>query len=181
MGTRTAKEPGAFLAAVQPHPRYSPKPSSLTILKTPRPRKASGFVCLLIFRTSRGRRTISPIPMILETKKVSRYQNYSPSKLTFQQRRTSLPSRSSLRRSARMCHRGSSPGSHGRKAVHRTCISVAGPSGSQYQHSNRVHSFLTLYPAAYPRPGNREKNFFPTGAAALSLKMTVFRCEAEEI
>lgn len=79
---------------------------------------------------------------------VSRCQICSPSSLTFQQRRTSLPFRSSLRRSARMCHRGSSPGSHGRKAVHRTCISVAGPGGSQSQHSNRANSFLTLYPAA---------------------------------
>jgi hypothetical protein len=41
--------------------------------------------------------------------------------------------------------------------------------------------YLTLYPAAYPRPGNREKNFVPAGAAALSLKMTVFNCAAEEI
>jgi hypothetical protein len=36
----------------------------------------------------------------------------------------------------------------------------------------------TLYPAAYPRPGNREKNFLPTGAAALSLKITEFSCDA---
>jgi hypothetical protein len=34
----------------------------------------------------------------------------------------------------------------------------------------------TLYPAAYPSPGNSEKNFFPAGAAALSLKITVFNC-----
>ena len=58
----TAKEPGALRAAVQPQPRYRPKPSSRTILRTPRPLKASGFVWRLIFRTSRGRRTISPIP-----------------------------------------------------------------------------------------------------------------------
>ena len=61
----TANEPGAFLAAVQPHPLYKPKPSSATIRKTPRPRKASGFVWRLILRTSRGRRTISPIPIKL--------------------------------------------------------------------------------------------------------------------
>lgn len=40
---------------------------------------------------------------------------------------------------------------------------------------------LTLYPAAYPRPGNREMNFFPAGAAAFSLKMTVFNCATEAI
>lgn len=40
----TAKEPGALRAAVQPQPRYRPKPSSRTILRTPRPLKASGFV-----------------------------------------------------------------------------------------------------------------------------------------
>ena len=64
-GQRTANEPGAFLAAVQPAPRYKPMPSSATILKTPRPLKVSGFVCRLIFSTSRGKRTISPIPMML--------------------------------------------------------------------------------------------------------------------
>jgi hypothetical protein len=61
----TAKEPGAFLAAVQPQPRYNPNPSSATILKTPLPRNASGFVCRLIFNTSRGSNTISPIPIRL--------------------------------------------------------------------------------------------------------------------
>ena len=44
-----------------------------------------------------------------------------------------------------------------------------------------LSSSLTLYPAAYPRPGNREMNFFPTGAAALSLKMTVFNWAVEAI
>ena len=32
----------------------------------------------------------------------------------------------------------------------------------------------TLYPAAYPKPGNKEVNFLPTDALALSLKMTWF-------
>lgn len=50
--TPTEKLPGALRAAVQPHPRYRPKPSSSTMRKTPRPLKASGFVCLLIFKTS---------------------------------------------------------------------------------------------------------------------------------
>ncbi len=35
-----------------------------------------------------------------------------------------------------------------------------------------------MYPAAYPRPGNREKNFLPDGAAAISLKMTEFNSAA---
>jgi hypothetical protein len=61
----TANEPGAFLAAVHPHPLYSANPSSATILKTPRPLNASGFVCRLIFSTSSGRSTISPIPIKL--------------------------------------------------------------------------------------------------------------------
>lgn len=64
--TRTANDPGAFRAAVQPQPLYNPKPSSLTIFTMPRPRNASGFVCRLIFRTSSGRRTISPIPIMLK-------------------------------------------------------------------------------------------------------------------
>ncbi|KAH3673845.1 hypothetical protein OGATHE_001825 [Ogataea polymorpha] len=58
-----ANEPGAFLAAVHPHPLYKPSPSSCKILKKPLPLKASGFVCLLIFSTSRGSRIISPIPI----------------------------------------------------------------------------------------------------------------------
>lgn len=61
----TANDPGALRAAVQPAPRYSPMPSSEMILNRPRPRKASGFVWRLIFKTSRGRRTISPIPIKL--------------------------------------------------------------------------------------------------------------------
>ena len=65
MSIRTANDPGAFLAAVHPAPRYSPIPSSATILKTPRPLNASGFVCRLIFKTSRGNRMISPMPIIL--------------------------------------------------------------------------------------------------------------------
>lgn len=40
---------------------------------------------------------------------------------------------------------------------------------------------LTLYPAAYPRPGKRETNFLPADAAALSLKMTAFNWETPEI
>jgi hypothetical protein len=40
--------------------------------------------------------------------------------------------------------------------------------------SSRV--VLTLYPAAYPNPGNNDTNFLPNGAAALSLKMTVLSC-----
>lgn len=43
-GKHTAKEPGAFRAAVQLAPRYRPIPSSEIILKRPRPRKDSGFV-----------------------------------------------------------------------------------------------------------------------------------------
>ncbi|OWZ34351.1 hypothetical protein C347_01735 [Cryptococcus neoformans AD2-60a] len=54
----TAKEPGAFLAIVHPHPRYKdPIPSSVTSLSRPRPRIESGLVCILILRTSSGRRT----------------------------------------------------------------------------------------------------------------------------
>jgi hypothetical protein len=46
------------------------------------------------------------------------------------------------------------------------------------QSSITVFSFTsgapghTLYPAAYPRPGNSEVNFVPTDAEANSLKMT---------
>lgn len=64
-GGRTANEPGALRAAVHPAPRYKPIPSSEMILNSPRPRKASGLVWRLILRTSRGKRTISPIPTIL--------------------------------------------------------------------------------------------------------------------
>jgi hypothetical protein len=40
-------------------------------------------------------------------------------------------------------------------------------------------SLWTLYPAAYPIPGNNEVNFLPRPAAALSLKITVFNCAIE--
>jgi hypothetical protein len=38
-----------------------------------------------------------------------------------------------------------------------------------------------LYTAAYPRPGKSEKNRAGMDAAALSLKTTVFSCDAELI
>lgn len=38
-----------------------------------------------------------------------------------------------------------------------------------------------MYPAAYPKPGNREVNFLVMGAEAVSLKMTEFRVEADVI
>jgi hypothetical protein len=43
----TAKDPGAFRAAVHPHPRYSAKPSSDTIFKKLLDRNASGFVLVI--------------------------------------------------------------------------------------------------------------------------------------
>ena len=65
-----AKLPGALRAAVHSQPRYNANPSSAMILKSPRPRNASGFVCRLILRTSKGRRKISPIPIKLQIRRV---------------------------------------------------------------------------------------------------------------
>jgi hypothetical protein len=54
----TAKLPGALRPMVHPHPLYRLAiPSSLISLTIPRPRKASGLVCILILSTSRGSRT----------------------------------------------------------------------------------------------------------------------------
>lgn len=39
---------------------------------------------------------------------------------------------------------------------------------------------FTLYPAAYPNPGNNDVNFVPKPAEAYSLKMTEFRVPADE-
>lgn len=65
LGMPTANDPGKFRAIVHPQPLYSAKPSSATILRTPRPLKASGLVCRLILRTSKGSRTTSPTPIRL--------------------------------------------------------------------------------------------------------------------
>lgn len=37
----------------------------------------------------------------------------------------------------------------------------------------------TLYPAAYPRPGNRDVNLLPNGASAYCLKMTLLNAETD--
>ena len=45
----------------------------------------------------------------------------------------------------------------------------------------KYHASHTLYPAAYPKPGNSEKNFVSTGAAAFSLNITVLSLAADAI
>jgi hypothetical protein len=123
----TANDPGAFLAAVQPHPLYKPKPSSLTILSTPRPRNASGFVCRLILRTSSGRRTISPIPIKLQEICQS-LQNQSITKLTFLHMSASSPFQSLVQMCYRIPCRDSLQDSLEQMAVHHTCTLAAEPT-----------------------------------------------------
>ena len=176
---QTAKDPGAFLAAVQPHPLYNPKPSSRTILTTPRPRNASGFVCRLILRTSRGSRTISPIPITLEPKSVN--VPLTPRSVpTFLPTNASSPSQSLVRKLYQIQCRGFSQGNLGRMVVHHIYTLVVKPASISKNPPSGTFP-LTLYPAAYPRPGNNEKNFVPTGAAAFSLKMTELSCDADVI
>jgi hypothetical protein len=64
---KRAKEPGAFLAAVQPAPLYMPNPSCLKKTITPRPYSCSGEVCAFTFSASKGKRKISPIPIKLSS------------------------------------------------------------------------------------------------------------------
>jgi hypothetical protein len=67
-------------------------------------------------------------------------------------------------------------------AGHHICRFVEGPkTESTSIHPAFGQDSATLYPAAYPSPGNKEKNFLPTGAAARSLKITVLSFEAEVI
>jgi hypothetical protein len=70
-------------------------------------------------------------------------------------------------------------------AVHHIYTLVAVPE-INCQHTCRAQSpspskGLTLYPAAYPSPGNNEKNFLPTETEALSLKITWFNWDADDI
>ena len=70
-------------------------------------------------------------------------------------------------------------------AVHHIYTLVAVPK-INCQHTCRAQSpspskGLTLYPAAYPSPGNNEKNFLPTETEALSLKITWFNWDADDI
>jgi len=79
------------------------------------------------------------------------------------------------------CRRSVARGSRAQPAGRRTCILAGGPScAARVSNSpfflRHMDIPLTLYPAAYPRPGKSEINFFPTVADALSLKMTVFSC-----
>lgn len=101
--------------------------------------------------------------------------------LTFLQMNASLPYRFLAQMFGRTWCHDVLPSNPGRRAVHHTYIRVAVPGPSQSHYLTLMLMYLTLYPAAYPRPGKREKNFVPTGAAAFSLNMTVFNCEAEVI
>lgn len=125
---QTAKEPGAFLAAVHPQPRYRPKPSSPIILNRPRPLKASGFVCRLILSTSRGSRTISPIPIKLCRCQLPSLQP-PPCECahTCQPWSARLPCPSSFQRPTRSPCRSARRGSRAQWADRRTCISAGGP------------------------------------------------------
>mmetsp|Transcript_32110 Transcript_32110/g.49655 ORF Transcript_32110/g.49655 Transcript_32110/m.49655 type:complete len:203 (+) Transcript_32110:70-678(+) len=62
---KRANDPGAFLAAVQPAPRYRLNPSFAKISNTPRPRSCSGAVCAFTFSASSGNRNTSPTPIML--------------------------------------------------------------------------------------------------------------------
>ena len=68
----------------------------------------------------------------------------------------------------------------------RTCIFFEEPK--EIQRQNKINwiilgalSLSTLYPAAYPSPGNREVNFLPIVALALSLKTTSLSRDADVI
>lgn len=69
-------------------------------------------------------------------------------------------------------------GNLARKVVHRICISVEESTGSV----SPLRSFpaamtrsRTLYPAAYPNPGNSDMNLRPADSAAYCLKMTILK------
>lgn len=78
------------------------------------------------------------------------------------------------------CH-GFLLGSLGQMAGLHTCIPVGEPARVRNRIVLIMPLQITLYPAAYPRPGNREKNLFPKETCALSLKITEFNCAAEVI
>jgi len=63
----------------------------------------------------------------------------------------------------------------------RTCTHVVTPNENQPLKGPENSPSLTLYPAAYPRPGNNEVNFLPAETLAESLKMTLFNSEADFI
>lgn len=63
---------------------------------------------------------------------------------------------------------------------------VAGPArfvnGVAVDHREvAIYRRRTLYPAAYPKPGNREVNLRPIVASEYCLKMTALRFEADVI
>jgi len=63
----------------------------------------------------------------------------------------------------------------------RTCTHVVTPIGNKPLKGTKTTLKLTLYPAAYPRPGNNEVNFLPAETLAESLKMTLFNSDADLI
>ena len=70
-----------------------------------------------------------------------------------------------------------------RKVDRRTYIFFVGSTSAlsactQFMCQSVIH---TLYPAAYPRPGNNDVNFLPAVALECSLNITVFKWEADVI
>ena len=65
------------------------------------------------------------------------------------------------------------------KAVHRIYRFVVTPVLPLTADRYANWEVLTLYAAAYPNPGNNDRNRVGTAADALSLKMMVLRCDAD--
>ena len=70
-----------------------------------------------------------------------------------------------------------------RKVDRRTCIFFVGSTSALSARTQFVcqSAVCTLYPAAYPRPGNNDVNFLVTVALEYSLNITVFKWEADVI
>ena len=82
-------------------------------------------------------------------------------------------------------HHDEGQGSLVQRADHHICISFV-RSKSRLSTTARTlcipRSMMpTLYPAAYPRPGNNDVNFRATVALEYSLNMTLFNLEADVI
>lgn len=103
---------------------------------------------------------------------------------TFQQSRALWPSPSPSRTRYRTFRHGVMQDNLARKVVHRICISVeestcsVSPLGYL---SAGARCPRTLYPAAYPNPGNSDINLLPADSAAYCLKMTVLKFATDVI
>lgn len=168
-------------------------PSSEIILNIPRPLNASGLVCLLILRTSRGSKTTSPRPIKLCARHLSHHRTQSrryrdalspASKRIHHRLPRPLPERlveliAMVLGQVIPHKRLTAVLVHPLKNLETSIASTSREPSLQPPSEAVSRPRHTLYAAAYPNPGNSDSILVDSGAPAFSLKITPLSTAAE--